>query len=86
VLVNRLRRGPAPGVERPTRPTHLAYAERGNPVAVCDDAVTLAPERATPAAGTGWRKKPMPAAERHGEAITRRIAPMAYPERGLTCA
>ncbi len=34
VLVSWLRRCPAPGVERTTRPMHLVYAERGNPVAV----------------------------------------------------
>jgi hypothetical protein len=31
-----LRRCPAPDVERPTRPTYLAYVERGNPVVVWD--------------------------------------------------
>lgn len=34
VLAAPLRRCPVPGVERPTHPTHLAYVERGNPVAV----------------------------------------------------
>jgi hypothetical protein len=35
VLANRLRRCPTPSVERPTRPTSLADAERGNPKGVC---------------------------------------------------
>ena len=34
-LAGMLRRCPAPGVERPTRPTSLAYAARGNPNGVC---------------------------------------------------
>ncbi len=40
VLTALLRRCPAPGVERPTRPTQLAYAKRGNPVAVWCEPVT----------------------------------------------
>jgi len=77
-----LRRCPAPGVERPTRPTHLAYAERGNPVVVWNHPVTPSQERAKSTAGTGWRKKRTPAAERHGESITRRIAPYGVPRKG----
>src|SRR5262245_37224689 len=61
VFAGRLRRCPVPGVERPTRPTHLAYAERGNPVAVWSHPVTLSQERANSAAGTGRLKKPKPA-------------------------
>ncbi len=43
---------PAPGVERPTRPTPLVYAQRGNPVAVWRQPVTPSQERANSAAGT----------------------------------
>jgi hypothetical protein len=55
-----LRWCPAPGVERPTRPTSLAYAERGNPVVVWSFPVTLSQERANPIAGTvaGTRTPP----------------------------
>jgi N-terminal domain of reverse transcriptase len=57
----RLRRCPAPGVERPTRPTPLASAERGNPVAVWRHPVTSSPARANAAAGTGRLTPPRPA-------------------------
>jgi hypothetical protein len=77
-----LRRGPAPGVERPIRLTHLAYAERGNPVVVWSAPVTPSQERAKPTVGTGGRKKRRPAAERPGESITRRIAPHGVPRQG----
>src|SRR5712691_12373963 len=77
-----LRRCPAPGVERPTHPTQLTYAERGNPVVVWISPVTPSQERANPTAGTGWRKKRTPAAERHGESITHRIAPYGVPRKG----
>ena len=77
-----LRRCPAPGVERPTRPTSLAYAERGNPVVVWQAPVTPSQERANSTAGGGRRKKQTPAAERHGECITRRIAPTGVPRKG----
>jgi hypothetical protein len=60
-LVSWLRRCPTPGVERPTRPTYLAYAERGSPVAVWRCPVTLSQERVNPAAGTGGLKKQRPA-------------------------
>src|SRR5215475_16041142 len=81
-LTAMLRGCPAPGVERPTRPTHLAYAERGNPVVVWNFPVTQSQERAKSTAGTGWLKKRTPAAERYGEAITRRIAPDGVPRKG----
>ena len=77
-----LRRCPAPGVERPTRPTSLAYAERGNPVVVWQAPVTPSQERANSTAGAGRRKKRRPAAERHGESITRRIASDGAPRKG----
>jgi hypothetical protein len=51
-----LRRCPAPGVERPTRPTSLAYAERDNPVVVWREPVIQSQERTKSAAGTGRPK------------------------------
>src|SRR5215510_3768107 len=66
VFAGRLRRCPAPGAERPTRPTHLAYAERGNPVAVWSHPVTPSRERANAAAGTGRLKKRRPACRKAG--------------------
>ena len=82
MLVAWLRRCPAPGVERPTPPTSLAYAKRGNPTVVWNSPVTLSQERAKSTAGVGRRKKQRPAAERHGESITRRIAPTGAPRKG----
>src|SRR5215831_20442131 len=82
VLAARLRGCPAPGVERPTPPTCLAYAKRGNPVVVWHSPATLSQERAKPTAGAGRRKKRRPAAERQGESITRRIAPTGVPRKG----
>src|SRR5215510_6580818 len=81
-LAARLRRCPAPGVERPTPPTHLAYAKRGNPTVVWLSPVTPSQERANSTAGVGRRKKRRPAAERHGESITRRIAPIGVTRKG----
>jgi len=52
MLTALLGRCPAPGVERPTHPTLLVYAERGNPVAVWRQPVTLSQERANSTAGT----------------------------------
>ena len=81
-LAARLRRCPAPGVERPTPPTHLAYAKRGNPTVVWHAPVTPSQERANSTAGVGRRKKRRPATDRHGESITRRIAPIGVPRKG----
>jgi len=52
---------PVPGVERPTRLTHLAYVKRGNPVAVWREPVTPSQERAKSAAGIRRLKKRRPA-------------------------
>ena len=44
--------------------------------------VPLSQERANSTAGVGRRKKRRPAAERHGECVTRRIVPDGIPRKG----
>src|SRR5262249_55056616 len=77
-----LRTGPPPRGERPNPPTPLSYAKSGNPTVVWHSPVTPSQERANSTAGVGRRKKRRPAAERHGESITRRIAPTGVPHKG----
>ncbi len=89
VLTALLRRCPAPGVERPTRPTLLTYGKRGNPDVVWHPPVTQSQERANSAAGTRGLKKRRPLDRKvtgKPQGITGRIRvrTLPDPERGLT--
>src|SRR2546427_612801 len=82
IIARRRRRCPAPGVERPTRPMHLAYAEGGNPLQSggiqsphCKSGPTL--QQAQEGSRSEGRH-----AERQGERITRRIAPYGVTRKG----
>ncbi len=79
----RLRRCPALGAERPTRPTPLAYAARGNPIAVWN--IPQSPSRKsgpTPQRAQESSRSEGRHAERPGERITRRIARYGATRKG----
>jgi len=79
-LADQLRRCPAPGVERPTRPTLLAYAERGN--SRCGLEKSSPPNRKSgpiPQRAQEGARSERRQAERPGEGITRRITPDGVP-------